>query len=163
MTFEAYAIAGGVIGAVIGLGSGLAVRRRRASRLLALLLSFAAAFAGISGLVVGYEVLYGEGLLAGLAWMVLYSPVNLCLSGAAPIFCGLGMLLLGQAFIASRPLRRRFRRGTRQAVAGHSTAVRAGAGRTRSTDRSRERRPGRARPRRTSAAPDRAPEPAPVR
>lgn len=92
MTFETYLIAGGVIGAIIGLVSGLSVRRRQL-RLVMLLLSFAVAFVGISGLVVGHEILYGKDLLAGLVWALLYSPVNLGLAGVAPIFCGLGWLL----------------------------------------------------------------------
>lgn len=94
MTFETYAIVAGVIDAVTGLGFGLAVGCQwKSAGLAGLLLSFVAAFAGISGLVVGYEIMYGKGLLAGLVWAVLYSPLNLGLSVGGPVFCLVGMLL----------------------------------------------------------------------
>lgn len=51
--------------------------------------------------VVGYEVVYGKGALeglargavAGFAWALLYSPVNLGLSAGSLVFCLLGTIL----------------------------------------------------------------------
>lgn len=94
MTFETYAIAAGAIDAAVGLVLGLSLSPVVArQRVAAPLLSLAAAFAGLSALVVGHEVAYGRGFVPGLAWAAMYAPVNAGLAAGAPVVYLLGRLL----------------------------------------------------------------------
>ncbi|MBI3270940.1 MAG: hypothetical protein HYZ53_18200 [Planctomycetes bacterium] len=94
MTLENYTTMAAVIGAVAGLVVGLAFGGRAAGRRGGTIVaSYAFAFVCISGLVVAHEAAYGKGFSAGVAWALMYSPVDLALSAGAPIVCLLGIEL----------------------------------------------------------------------
>ena len=94
MSLVAYFIVGGVIDAVVGLSLGLGFGRSQTStRVVVLILSVVVAFVCQVGFLVGWSVVYGQGVVKGLAWALMYSPIILGLSAGTLVFCLLGTIL----------------------------------------------------------------------
>lgn len=104
MTYETYAIVAGAIDAAVGMSLGFGFGLCKTSTWVIVLgSSLAVAFLCLSSFVVGYEVVYGEGAAAGLAWALMYFPANLGLSVGSLVFCLLGTILrMGIARLSKR-------------------------------------------------------------